>query len=523
MFGLDGPIWENGHVMNEADFADKSDYAERLKFAEGNADVFSQEGFSPAGISFSGDDAAQQCGQAGRVTMRRRWQTLGVLLAGLVSLGAFLAPAAAQYPPAEAGAFQPPGPPPGDPAASPGSAALSIKDDGTPNAFTDLLTYRPRAINADPYILSFRSEYLNWQVTNGGSSAVLVTTTTNFPPERGALTEPNTIRYVDSSRSTFDYEMLRGYRLTLGVACAYAPPIELSGFWFNRTLPVFSAGSLTNPIFLAIPIQDLSNIIFGNTGTQTSEIIAQPGSLGGALSITSQFSFWDIEATAVLPLGDSDVLKLDFLLGYRHLQLDETLDINTQHGGPLGTFSFLGTTLPAAVFVASTNDHFQTRNSFDGGQVGYRVTFAMGPRLALTSDMKMGLGANSGSLTVDGNSRLTQLVGGRIAASAPGGILALPSNSGTFTSTDFSFVSEGNIALSCQLNSHMRIFSGFNFIYWTNVLRPGDATTNAVDKRQIPIDPSYTANVTYNGPNPPSLVHRDFFTRGLFFGFEIGF
>jgi hypothetical protein len=114
-------------------------------------------------------------------------------------------------------------------------------------------------------------------------------------------------------------------------------------------------------------------------------------------------------------------------------------------------------------------------------------------------------------------------VANRPTQSAAGGVLALPTNSGSFSSSHFGIIPEANIQLSFQLNRSIRFFAGYDFLMWNSVARPGDALNNVIDSRQIPTSGTFTGGVTYNGPGAPSFVTRSFIAQGLFAGVEFGF
>jgi hypothetical protein len=487
--------------------------------------------------------------------MAKWWTTLGLMVA---SLGICTMTASAQYPPGGGtmppmppvgGAFAMPGmggppgafgggPPPGMPADFPNAAQPSqepvspftIKDEGMPNAFTDRETPPRRTC---PYALTFRGEYIGWHLQNGPLAAPLVTTTTNVANGSfGQLGNANTVVLVNSGDRAIDYGAYNsGFRLTTGVAIGYLPPMEFSSFWIQRSRTVFSGGSLSNPTqLLAFPFQDVqpSAIIpgSGGVGTETAAVITVPvgspvGAQGGVINITSDIKFWGFEGNVFLCLCDTDALHIDFIGGYRHLHLSENLNYYTQVGGTGGGVLFNGANLPANIFSSTTSDSFGTNNSFDGGQIGFRGILNMG-RWALFSDVKCAMGNSNEVVNVSGTSTLSQTVPGRASQVTQGGMLALPTNSGSRSSNQFAFVPEATMSLSFQLADFIRFFGGYDVLYWSRVLRPGDSVNNLIDSRQIPTSGNF-ANGSYNGPYPPALHQRGFLAQGFFVGMEIGF
>ena len=61
-------------------------------------------------------------------------------------------------------------------------------------------------------------------------------------------------------------------------------------------------------------------------------------------------------------------------------------------------------------------------------------------------------------------------------------------NSGSFTRNEFSVVPEIGINLGYNVTQNLRLFAGYNFLYWTNVLRVADqvdTTLNVQDTARL--------------------------------------
>jgi hypothetical protein len=225
-----------------------------------------------------------------------------------------------------------------------------------------------------------------------------------------------------------------------------------------------------------------------------------------------------------LPVYEDDPWKLELLAGFRYLRMDETLSINTVRGpfNPGGLVFFNGGQLAGSNFNTTTSDNFGTTNAFNGGQVGMRGTIKMG-NWSLSGDAKVAMGATTERLDINGASTLVAAGTNQSLQSARGGIFALPSNSGTFADNKFAVVPEANLTLSYHCYDFLRVFAGYNFLYWSQVTRPGDALNNNIDSRQIPTSANYTAGALYNGPGTPTLIQRGFIAQGFFVGLELRF
>jgi hypothetical protein len=410
-------------------------------------------------------------------------------------------------------------PNPAQPSQEPASP-FSIRDDGMPNAFTELIDPRPRVLN--PYTATFRGEFLTWWISKGPINADLVTTTTNPAKEIGALGQPNTQILLPASAGAIDYRALYGFRASMGLALGCIPPIEVSGFSFNRNFTVFEAGTsdLKGP-FLARPVQVVNVLAAPSIGQESASVIRIPGALNGMISVESRLSLWGIDVNTFYNCIDCDNCKLDLMLGYRHIDLYESFDISTHSGGIAGKVIFGGATFPSG-FSTSVLDVFRARNSFDGGQVGLRGIFTV-DRVSLFSDIKCALGNTYHTLSIEGNTTLNQPVPGRPTQTLPGGLLALPSNSGIISKNEFSVVPEANVSLSFQLGQHIRIFGGCSVLYWSSVTRPGDSVNNIIDARAVPTLSTFNSKVAGIAPRIPAMSLRDFWAEGVFAGIEFGF
>jgi hypothetical protein len=108
---------------------------------------------------------------------------------------------------------------------------------------------------------------------------------------------------------------------------------------------------------------------------------------------------------------------------------------------------------------------------------------------------------------------------GQVATVANGGLLAQPTNSGHFTRDQFAVVPEVGVNVGYQATAHLRAFVGYTFLYWSNVVRPGDQIDRAVNPTQLPVS---TAAPQLAGPARPAPVLRDtaFWAQGSSFGVE---
>jgi hypothetical protein len=109
-----------------------------------------------------------------------------------------------------------------------------------------------------------------------------------------------------------------------------------------------------------------------------------------------------------------------------------------------------------------------------------------------------------GSTLVNGTTRLE------------GGLLALSSNIGHYSRDVFTVVPEVGLNLGYQLTDHLRLFVGYNFLYWSSVVRPGNTVQRAINPNLLP------GSTVMGGPDRPAFAFRgsDFWAQGVSFGLE---
>src|SRR5262249_10836848 len=100
------------------------------------------------------------------------------------------------------------------------------------------------------------------------------------------------------------------------------------------------------------------------------------------------------------------------------------------------------------------------------------------------------------------------------------GLLALPSNSGRYTSDTFAVIPEVNLNVGFRFTERLRAFVGYTFLYWSSVTRPGNQIDRGLNLTQVPTSQLFG---TVAGPVRPlfPLATTDFWAQGLSFGLEV--
>jgi hypothetical protein len=127
---------------------------------------------------------------------------------------------------------------------------------------------------------------------------------------------------------------------------------------------------------------------------------------------------------------------------------------------------------------------------------------------------KVALGVTHQVVNVQGSSTYSG-TGVLAPGTFPGGFLTQPSNIGRQTASRFSAVPQVGVKIGVDVTEHLRLTVGYDLVYWTGVVRPGDQ----IDRR---INFSQTGGGPLIGPALPAprVQRSDFYAHGLTFGAE---
>lgn len=344
-------------------------------------------------------------------------------------------------------------------------------------------------------------EYLLW-FTNRDRIPVLGTT--SLDGGEGYLNQPGTVALIGPG--PYGPTTRSGLRVRGGAwlddcgACG----IDGSIFVLGRQSDSLSIGSAQFPI-ITRPI-----FAVNNGGFFFGEIVARPNIALGVLTVENDSLLWGADANirkAICRLCDR---QRECFLGFRYLNLTESIAITEQ------LISLPGSPNPPGTNIV-VQDKFRTRNDFYGGQVGYAWWRRWG-QFDLSARGSIALGVTRQQVQIDG----FQIVSppGRPSERFVGGLLATPTNIGTHVREAFSAVPELTLNAGLWLTPMLRIYAGYNFLYWPSVVRPGREIDLLVNVSQVPNPPT---NVPFSDiPRPAVLFNdTDLFLHGVQFGVEV--
>lgn len=351
-------------------------------------------------------------------------------------------------------------------------------------------------ITTDRYFV--QADYLLWWMRAGN---VPVLASTGAAQSFGYLGQPGTQTLLGPG--TFGTTARNGFRIRGGMWCddCLSQGVDGSVFFLGRQSSRFQIDSNQFPT-IARPI------FAPNFNQEFAELVAFPGLSSGTLLAETSSALWGADLNYRQSLCRTCTSHSEIFAGYRHLNLREDLAITE--------FIIAG---PNAPDPQGTNivvqDSFKTRNRFHGGQVGYAFGQRMG-RFDVDGRVSVALGVNAQEVEINGTQSRTRP--GQVAERFTGGLLAAGPNIGTFNRDKFSVAPEATLNVGYRVTPNLRTYVGYNFLYWSNVIRPGDQIDRTVDLTFIPNGPP----VPFSQNRPlPTFKQSDLWVHGVQFGLEL--
>jgi hypothetical protein len=372
-------------------------------------------------------------------------------------------------------------------------------------------------------------EYLLW-FTKDMYTPPLVTTTSD--PTGLAILGQNGTQVLFGG--DIDMGIAHGGRFRVGwlFDCDRLWAIEAGGLFLMNQVETFTASSTGNP-FLARPIYVVSQEA-GVTG-EGIEQVANPDvpnnvsgvpvfALNGSVEVKaeSQLMGFEINGRRNICFGCNDQTEkyyhIDLLAGFRYLQLREKLSITENLTVPATFTDPISQEQVLAGTGFAVQDRFFTDNDFYGGQIGFEAECRW-RRWVVDLTGKIAMGYTSQNVEISGNTTTT--IPGQGSNTQTGGMLAQPSNIGSYSRDTFTMIPEVGITLGYQICNTCKVYAGYNVLYWGSVARPGDQIDRTVSDRQVPRFGG--GNVTPVASDRPLFTFREssYWAQGLTLGLEL--
>lgn len=343
-----------------------------------------------------------------------------------------------------------------------------------------------------------QTEYLLWWVRQP-QIPILATTAENA--NFGFFGQPGTVNLLGPGE--FGSQRRDGFRVRVGGPLGNHEwlAFDASFFTLPRVTDRVSFNSNQTPTILRPFFAPNFNAEFG-------ELVSFPGLATGTLDIEQSSALWgmDVNFRKQPPCG-CEQWHSPFI-GYRYLNLDESLTMTENLVAGPDAPDPVGTT----IFV---QDRFSTRNQFHGGQIGTVFGRKWG-RVSVDGRASVALGVTHQTLDIQGVQQRTRP--GQPTENFVGGLYAAGPNLGRFTKDRFSVVPEVTLNLGYDLTPRLKAYAGYNFLYWSNVIRPGDQIDRFVDLTYVPNAP----DVPFSGQErpQPTFTKTGFWAQGIQFGLE---
>lgn len=353
-------------------------------------------------------------------------------------------------------------------------------------------------------------KYMAAWIRPGPLSAPLITAGSPAAAVPGALGQPGTIPLFGSNG--VHYGMFSGLR---GEGGFWLDPdnrfsTEVSGFILfpNRSNYRVVSDAAGNPAIFR-PVINAAN------GQEAAYIVSAPGLATGSSSVDTRAIVFGAEWNIRYHNYWWKRWHAQTLGGFRFLELNERLSVTdsltpaaagffTYNGNPIGPNDML-----------MDNDTFRTINRFYGFQVGEQVGWNWN-RISLDGFAKVALGLTDERVNISGQSTL---VSPGSTQTTPGGILALASNSGNHQKYLFGVVPEFGFNLGVDITRNLRFTTGYSFLLWSSVARPGAQIDRNVNPALVPTDATFG---TVAGSARPAFAFSGdvFWINNFMFGLE---
>ncbi len=357
--------------------------------------------------------------------------------------------------------------------------------------------------------LYVRADYLLWW-GKGFWAPPLVTTSIEGTPRDDAG-----VLGLDSTSVLFPYGNLAdtiqsGGRIRLGYWFDPCETVALEGTYFAL------AGSSThyNASGEEIPIlaRPFVNIAVDGAAND-SELVAYPDLFSGSISVIGKSRLQGADVILRHAICRGCDWRVDWLAGWRFNRLDESLVVSdekealsTQTGLVVGT-------------VLSEYDRFSSTNYFNGGQVGI-ITELRRCRWWFETRTILALGNTHSIVDIEGQATSVVPTPGGVPVTTvtPAGLLAQSTNIGQYTEDAFAVVPQIGFNFGYEVCCGLWATVGYNFMYWSRVLRPGDQIDTDINLSQL-------SDTGLEGlPRPEYLdIATDYWAQGFNFGLAYRF
>jgi hypothetical protein len=407
-------------------------------------------------------------------------------------------------------------------------AAQSVLRVGDGPAFTDVTWEEwTDASLADPYVCEVtdccdaypsvprdwvRTEYLGWWMKGNELPPLVTTSPPGTDRDDAGVLDPSLPTSVLFGGDAIGDQYRSGLRISLGhwlddcqnlgVQLVYFSVFDdrSSADYFAQTQGPFGSGS---PI-LARPFFDVIN------DAPNARLISFPNLVDGSVTVDSSSEMHSVALSLRRCFRSGSRGRVSLIGGYRYFRLREGLGIRER----------LVSTAPTGPIEQRTTfdvfDDFTAENDFHGGEIGVVAELGRGA-LGLELLAKVAVGNVHRHVEINGGTTETTPPPNSTTGSDPGGLLALPTNIGSFSANEFAALPEFGANLTFHYNDCAKVVVGYTLLMLNDVSRTGEQIDTSVN-------PTYLPNEVPQGPRRPRQLPgnvTDFWAQGFNIGLTL--
>ncbi len=316
------------------------------------------------------------------------------------------------------------------------------------------------------------SELLLGWIRGSGAPPLVTTSAATVPRnEAGVLTNPTTSSIFGDGLVDTGHRVGTRFRLQRNLGSEGDYGSYFSGMYLdNGSDPaVFSSDASGLPV-LGRPFFN------SNTQAQDAQLVSYPDALVGQVSVSTASELYLGELGISRAILRDKEFSFDVNTGYRYLSFRDGLNVREDlRSIDLGGVIPLDTT-----FVVQ--DSFATMNQFNGGLLGGTLK-AHAKNWDLGLYTSVSLGGLSRRLRTSGSTDVT--IPGQPTDSNAGGLLALPTNIGSYQSTKFVAIPELRLFANRLVTKRLSLNFGYTFLLVPNTWRAAEQVDYTVNQSQI--------------------------------------
>jgi hypothetical protein len=305
---------------------------------------------------------------------------------------------------------------------------------------------------------------LGWRKGRGYPPLVTTDPATEDSTTAGVLPDA-TVLYGGDSDNT---QMQAGLNLDFGTFLNDCQNIGFGGryFFFGADDGNFSRNSGQNSV-LAIPFFSV------DLGANSSLLLAHPDIGGdvrsGSVAIRASNEIHGFDVYARLLYTRTACGRIDFITGWHTSSVNDFFQLQMQTDGNQANND------------VRLLDEFNTENQFNGLILGVMTEHQI-CCMTLRGKARVSVGNMHQSVSING----ATTVNGVLDQNEPGGLFTASSNIGNYSQDQFAAVTEAGLSLGYYITPRTQVTVGYNLMYWSNIVRPGEQINTVIDDLNVP-------------------------------------